>query len=75
MERMGEALWPTERLSAAEVTVDQRAMKDPPFERWKQPICDAIMRRIKCRQGIIAAEIIDEIGARLRHATAGFLND
>jgi hypothetical protein len=26
------------------------AVKDPQFERWKQPICDAIMRRIKCRQ-------------------------
>jgi hypothetical protein len=42
-------------------------MKDPPFERWKQPICDAIMRRIKCRQSIIAAEIVDEIGAPDKH--------
>jgi hypothetical protein len=42
-------------------------MKDPRFERWKQPICDAIMRRIKCRQSIIAAEIVDEIGAPDKH--------
>jgi len=34
---------------------------------WKQPICDAIMRRIKCRQGITVAEIIDEIGAPNEH--------
>jgi hypothetical protein len=34
---------------------------------WKQPICDAIMRRIKCRQGITVAEIIDEIGAPNQH--------
>jgi hypothetical protein len=34
---------------------------------WKRPICDAIMRRIKCRQGITAAEIVDEIGAPNEH--------
>jgi hypothetical protein len=42
-------------------------MKDSPLERWKQPICDAITRRIKCRQSITAAEIIDEIGAPNKH--------
>jgi hypothetical protein len=42
-------------------------MKDSPLERWKQSICDAIMRRIKCRQGITVAEIIDEIGAPNEH--------